>query len=323
MVKALIVGTGGIGARHAANILALRPGAVLIGVRTEPTETTTRLGMKLVPDLAAGIGERPDFAVVALPPALHGKTAGTLLAARVPVYLEKPPAVRVADLESAAHAAESKGIVTMTGCVLRHMPGFQRLRDLVREEVLGPPIHARLSVGQWLPDWRPGRDYRDTYSAQRALGGGVLLDLIHEIDLARFLFGEFETVRAVACSSGTLEIDTEDTADILLCRSGLTVNVHLDYLDRARQREGRVILSGGTVSYDVMDGRVAAYSAETGRWREIAGKDDFSTRQALTDAMAHFIDCVSQRAPCEQPISDGLRSLALVEQARSGAGLLA
>ena len=320
-MRALIVGTGGIGARHAASIAALDPDATLIGVRAAPSETTERLGMTLVPDLAAGIAERPDIAVVALPPAHHAGAARKLLGANIPLYLEKPPATRGADLEDIAASAEAAGIVTMTGCLLRRMEGFRRLRDLIRENAMGPPLHARLSVGQWLPDWRPGRDYRETYSAQRALGGGVLLDLIHELDLARFLFGEFETVRAQAGRTGELDIDTEDAADILLCRPGLTVSVHLDYLDRGHHREGRVVLAQGTIVYDAIGGRLAAYDAEAETWRDIAGAEDFSVPRALEDAMAHFLDCVARGAQTDQPIGDGLRSLALAERAKADAGL--
>lgn len=320
-MKALIVGTGGIGARHAANIKALRPDTTLFGVRTTSTEATTRLGMQLVPDLEAGIAERPDLAVVALPPTRHAETAHALLSAHVPLYLEKPPAVRTADLADAVRSAEAKGIVTMMGCVLRHMDGFRWLRDLIRDGELGPTLHCRLSVGQWLPDWRPARDYRETYSAHRALGGGVLLDLIHEFDLARFLFGEFDKVRATAYGSGALEIDTEDVADVLLCRPGLTVNVHLDYLDRAHHREGRVILANGTAIYDTIQSRLAVYDAGKSEWRELAARDAFSVPRALESAMARFLDCVARGQQGDQPISDGLRSLALAEQARAEAGL--
>ena len=315
------MGTGGIGARHAANILKIQPDAELIGVRETPTETTSQLGMKLVPDLEAGIDERPDLAVVALPPVLHGIVASSLLAERIPVYLEKPPAAKVSDLESAAHQAETDGTITMTGFVLRRMKGFQKLRALIDDGALGEALHARLSVGQWLPDWRPDRDYRDTYSAQRALGGGVLLDLIHEIDLARFLFGEFDTVRAEAHKSGALEVDTEDTADILLCRKGFTVNVHLDYLDRAYHREGRIILSRGTLLYDVTADHLAERHADSSQWQELAEPDAFTTSRALMDAMVHFLASVERNTPCDQPISDGLRSLALAEMARSAASL--
>jgi predicted dehydrogenase len=320
-VKALIVGTSGIGARHAANIRSLHPDATLIGVRATPSEAITKLEMLLVPDLSAGVSERPDFAVVALPPALHANAAGLLLDANVPLYLEKPPALHAGELEKRVHNAEARGLVTMTGCVLRRMPGFCRLRELIRSGEYGTPLHARLSVGQWLPDWRPGRDYRETYSARRELGGGVLRDLVHEFDLARFLFGGFDAVTATARNTGTLEINTEDVADVLLRRPDMTANIHLDYLDRTHHREGRVILTSGTATYDALAGRLAVYRSASPTPEEMGGEDAFSVPLALKDAMAHFIECVIRSRPSDQPISDGLVSLSLADRARADAGI--
>jgi predicted dehydrogenase len=312
-VKALIVGTGGIGARHARNLKELRPGIELIGVRSEHSETTRELGMRLVPDLAAGIAERPTAAVVALPPVWHAEKARALLAAGIAVYLEKPPAIRVAELADAANAADMRCTTTMVGCVLRRMPGFRRMRDAIRSGRIGRVISAELSVGQWLPDWRPDRDWRTSYSARRELGGGVILDLMHEIDLARFLVGELAVVEASAGNTGALGIDVEDHADIRLRRDGVTVDVHLDCLDRPGHRRGRVIGTEGEIAYDARAGRLVEHG--------VASAVDFSAAAAHRDAMANFQDSVEHRVLADQPLSDALKSLALAEQAKASAGL--
>jgi hypothetical protein len=316
-MKALIVGTGGIGARHAWNLKELRPEVELIGVRTEHSQTTRALDMRLVPDLAAGIAKRPTVAVVALPPVWHAEKARALIEAGIPIYLEKPPALRVAELADAAAAADAQGTTTVVGCILRRMPGFKGLREVVQTGRIGRVRSAELSVGQWLPDWRPARDWRAAYSARRDLGGGAVLDLIHEIDLARFLFGEFETVEARAENTGVLGIDVEDRADIWLRRDGMAVSVHLDLLDRPGHRKGSVVGSEGTIRYDAVAGRLVADGT-----LEIETKPDpFSAAAAHRDAMAHFLDCVDRRVATDQPISDALKSLALAERAKAAAGL--
>jgi predicted dehydrogenase len=331
-MKAIIVGTGGIGARHAANLRALRPSIELIGVRSAPSDKTRDLGMRLVPDLAAALREQPTLAVVARPPVFHAAVARRLVEAGIPLYLEKPPAVRVEELSDAAAAADERGLVTMVGCQLRRMPGFRKLRETIHAGELGRIVAAQLSVGQFLPDWRPGRDWRKVYSARRELGGGVILDLIHEIDLARFLLGEFDEAAATAGKSGALDeaaaepgeprvhIDVEDNANIWLRREGLTANIHLDCLDHAGHREGRIVGTRGTAVYDVR-GRLSIYDAETKRWREEAEPEGFSTSAALKAAMAHFVESVERGVPADPPLSDGLESLKLAEQAKKSAGL--
>lgn len=320
-MKALIVGTGGIGARHARNLKELRPTIELIGVRVEHSEKTRELKMRLVPDLEAGISERPTVAVVALPPVWHAEKARALIDAGIPIYLEKPPALRVAELSDAATTADVRRTTTMVGCVLRRMPGFRRLREIVRSGRIGQLTSAHLSVGQWLPDWRPERDWRKSYSACRELGGGVILDLIHEIDLARFLFGEFDGVDASAGNCNVLDIDVEDHADLRLRRDRATVTVHLDYLDRAGHRAGRVIGTEGTAVYDARVGRLAVYDASSRSWSEEGGPEAFCVAAAHRDAMAHFLDAVERRVPTDQPLSDALKSLALAERAKAAAGL--
>lgn len=321
-MKVLFVGTGGIGRRHGRNVRALRPDSRLIAVRREPSEATRELDMILAPDLDAGLAERPRAAVVALPPALHAGVACKILDAGIPLYLEKPVATHAEDLTPSAARAADRGVVTMAGCQLRYLPGLRKMHATLAEGRIGRIAHARLSVGQWLPAWRPGRDYRTTYSSNRALGGGVLLDLIHEIDLARFFFGEFDKVRARASNSGLIGVDCEDNADVLLEGAGPAVNVHLDALDRARHREGRVIGEHGTLIYDVNAGRLAAYDAAKGSWSEMATAGDFDLPMALMTAMRSFLDCVDRGCPTNQPIDEGLRSLALVERAQASANLI-
>ncbi len=321
-MKAVIIGTGGIGARHGENLRSLHPGIDLIGIRKEPSETTTRLDMKLFPNLDSALTEIPDMAVIALPPALHAEAARTVLAAGVALYLEKPLALRPADLADAAAQADARGTVTMAGCTLRRLAGVRRIKALLETGAIGAVHHARLSVGQWLPDWRPGRDYRETYSASRALGGGVLLDLIHEIDLARHMFGEFDSVEATAAASGELELDVEDSAEVTLHRGRVTVEVHLNYLDRPGHRNGRIFGERGEIIYNMLENRLEILDTSSGVRRDEAIANGFSVPAALIDAMDHFVGCAEAGMPSDQPISDGLKTLALVEHAKYSAGLL-
>jgi predicted dehydrogenase len=316
-MKILIIGTGGIGRRHAQTIAALRPDATFLAIRAEHSEATSELAMQLVPDLDAAIVEAPDAAVVALPPVLHAEMVRSLIGAEIPTYVEKPVAMRADEIESIVTDAEKRGVVTMTGCNLRFLPAFQTVRDLITEGKIGTIRHAQLSCGQWLPDWRPHRDYRETYSAQFEMGGGVLRDLIHEIDLARFWFGEFPKVTARMGNTGALDIDCEDHADLILSQPGLTVSIHLDYLDRTAHRQGRIIGENGTLVYDVINGRLCLHRVNADSEQDLAGREAFDLAKSTRAALRHFLQCVEREEPTQLPLREGLRSLALVDRARS------
>lgn len=226
--SAIVVGYGSIGARHARLLSELRV-AVACVTRNEacPFPRHATIGEAL----AAG---GADLIVVANATADHARTlaelAGTDFAGRV--LAEKP-------LTGGAGSVPAIGALRVfVAYNLRFHPLISLLRQrLAGARLLGAAFHA----GQYLPDWRPGTDYRRSYSASRCGGGGVLRDLSHELDLALWLCGPWRRVAALAGRFGSLAIETEDTATLLVETEACpTVSVSVNYLDRAPRREIRI-----------------------------------------------------------------------------------
>ena len=136
------------------------------------------------------------------------------------------------------------------------------MRKALHQGHIGRVQSVRAEVGQYLPDWRPGIDCRQTASAQQALGGGALLELSHEIDYVRWLIGEIREVTARIARLSDLEIDVEDCAEIILTfENGTIGGPHLDMIQRAPTRTCRLIGSDGTLVWDGLTSHVARYSA--------------------------------------------------------------
>lgn len=232
--RVLVMGGGSIGARHAANLQAA-------GARVEV--------MDVVPERAAGIvGAHPrpldldaldgyDGVVVATPTSLHALHASAALRSGGKVLVEKPLAANPGEAEEVARLGGDRLCVAYN---LRFHDPLQRAMRLIHDGAIGQVSAIRLWFGSWLPDWRPAIDYRTSYSAQQALGGGVLLDAIHELDLLLWAFPEaaFAPIAALTARLGPLEIDVEDTV-IAVLRSAdgtLAANISLDYLARRYRR---------------------------------------------------------------------------------------
>jgi predicted dehydrogenase len=187
--------------------------------------------------------------VVASPSIHHLEQAGAALTGDAKVLVEKPLSTTTDGLDSLLSLGANR---LMVGYNLRlHQPVAQLVSWLHAGRV-GRPVGVRVWFGHYLPSWRPGTDYRATYSAQARLGGGILLDAIHELDILIWMLGpQFEVVGAVVDRLGNLDIDVEDTVRALLTHpEGVVVDVELDYLSRRYRRGIEVLGEEGSLRLD-------------------------------------------------------------------------
>jgi len=318
MTVALVIGFGSIGKRHARNIRKLCPSCRLIVVRrhvTEHDDEIRSLGAELVGSLDEALRAGVDLAVVANPSALHAETVVRLLTEDVPCYVEKPTVTTRADVARVRqHLSKSSSPpVTFAGFNLRFLPSLQAVREILRAGRIGTVVRADLQVGRWLPAWRPGTDYRKGYSARAALGGGVVFDLVHELDAVRWLLGgEFEVRGAIAGRFSCLEIDSNDTACAVLARrrGPPAVTVGMDYVDRRGMRRYTFVGEEGTLVWDLQE-RTVWIVDETGVEQVAVPEQGFDMSETYVRAMAEFLGCVQRSEPTSQDIEEGLHSTEL------------
>ncbi|MCP9451754.1 MAG: Gfo/Idh/MocA family oxidoreductase [Nitrospira sp.] len=325
-MRALIIGFGSIGQRHATNLRAILNPVELVVLRREGRMDSAIRDLRayVVKDLETALNSRPDFAVVATPSARHIDVLLPLLESGVPCYVEKPIVSRRDDLRKLASllAGLTDVPITHAGCNLRYMPSLLKLRQLVVDGVIGNVVRASLQAGQWLPDWRPGRDYRATYSAQSSEGGGVVLDLMHEIDAARWLFGDFDRVFGIAGKLSSLDISAEDTACLVLGKrtGGPVVTIGLDYVSRCRLRRYEIIGEKGTLIWDFSLARLELITNSSVTPIKCTN-DDFDMGKTYVTAMREFVEGVEHNCPTSQDIFEGMRSVDLTLRLREAIGL--
>jgi predicted dehydrogenase len=249
MTNALVLGCGSIGSRHARNLVHL-------GVDVTVSDADVPAALRLATELKVGMAHREDAAgydliVVATPTSRHVADLAWALEHGANVFVEKPLACSAVDLDEARElGVRYAQRAVMVGCNLRFTEGFTVLASNLG--AIGRPAAFLIDYGWWLPSWRPGRDYRTSYSSQRALGGGILLDAIHEIDYVLELAGPAINVASSVTCTGVLEVDVEDMADIVIThKGGASSHIHLDYLRRRRSRSCTVIGTRGELTWDV------------------------------------------------------------------------
>jgi len=133
------------------------------------------------------------------------------------------------------------------GYVLRFHPLLQKLKSLLQNEKV---INVNVKCGQYLPTWRPNSDYTKSYSSKKDEGGGVLLDLSHEIDYVQWLFGKVEDIKSYQVKISDLEIDSDDLTVILgKIQKNIIVNISIDYISKITHR--RLIVDTLNNSYEL------------------------------------------------------------------------
>ncbi len=316
----LIAGFGSIGRRHLQNLQTLGYKNLVLyrsGKSTLPTDEIADIPAEY--DLDKALARKPLATIVANPTALHMRVA--LAAAKMGshLFLEKPVSHTMGGVEELRRLVREKNLIVLVGFQFRFHPLLRKIKRLLEEKVIGPVVSIQAHWGEYLPDWHPGEDYRQGYSAKAKLGGGVILTLCHPFDYLRWLIGEVTGVSAMEGRSGGLKIDVEDSADVLLqFKSGTIGNVHLDYLERPAEYSLRIIGQSGKIHWDNTDGLLKWYS-KTGEWEEMSVPDGFERNKLFLLEMRHFIGCIAGN---EQPLCslyDGIETLRIALAAKQSA----
>lgn len=317
--KVLVVGSGSIAQRHLANFRRLLPDAAVgcVSASGRPLTDGETIATTQLQSMATAVAWAPDLAVVASPAPLHLAHASQLLAVGVPVLIEKPLSDSLERVRDAAPLLVGHRDRIEVAYNLRFLSSARRMKTLIDEASVGRILGLRIEVGQYLPDWRPQADYRHQVSANWSLGGGVLLELSHELDYLTWMFGRFDKVFCVATNSGQLEIDVEDRADILLSRKDFAAQVHLDFLQRSASRSCKVIGSTGTLHWDLIANSITLVSPAG---EQILFTDPSVDRNDMyVEQLRGFIEVAAGRAAPRITLDDGLAVLDMVEAMRESA----
>lgn len=292
-MRVAVLGLGSIGARHAQNLRKL--GHDVVGF--DPRAVGSNVDFTQAASMQAALSVA-DAAVVATPTSLHGEHVLGALQRGLPVLVEKPMAVDLLEADRIAARAHERGLICAVAMNLRFHPAIRTLRSLVLDGTLGAIRYAHVSAGSDLRTWRPGTDYRASYSAQAALGGGVVRDSIHELDYLTWMLGPALTVTAEVARVSELEIDVEDLATALLrLASGALASVDLTYVDTVYRRGCLLVGALATAHWDWTRGTVEIAQADRDEPEVLNVAADVS--ETYVAEMHDFLEAVQTgRAPC-------------------------
>ena len=316
-MKLAIVGLGSIGRRHLGNFHSIGVETLLTYdiVQAQREAAAAQFPFVTVtPTLEAAL-DGADGVVICTPPDCH-VTIGRLAAERgAHLMVEKPLAMSLAGVEELLRACDAKGLRVLTAYNWRYWPAMLLVEQLLKEGRIGPVRAARTEYAYHLSIRYPGKDYRQFYMADAGQGGGCLLDESHAIDYMRWLLGEIIEVSAVVDRVSSLEIATDDIADLTVrFASGTVGNIHMNLFAWNIHSHFELLGEEGVIQWRRFENEVRVFDPKTNRW-EIYPFTCQLNDMYLEEAR-HFVECVRGKAIPKCDGWDGLKTMRVIEAAR-------
>lgn len=308
-LKIAFVGIGSIAQRHIRNVLCY------LQQREIPYQIDairSGHGMPLPDDIKAHINSTyidsdqiPDdynIMFITNPTALHYETIKRFSRSARALFIEKPIFDRTTiDIQSLLLQSDRYYYVA---CPLRYTNVIQHIRENIDP---GSIFAVRAICSSYLPDWRPGIDYRNTYSAKKSLGGGVSIDLIHEMDYLIYLFGFPERMMCMQSKVSGLEIDSNDFAAYIGKANETMIELHLDYFGKYAQRQFEMYTEDDVIVADLLKSEVRYL--KTGITISLKEeRNDFQFRE-----IEHFFSIIEGRNENDNEIHKALKTLSIAQ----------
>lgn len=299
----LIIGLGSAARKHITAIREIDPETVIYALRSSRSgeDISEIRNIYSLNELTAPL----DFIIISNPTSMHGQAIMKCLDLTCPLFIEKPVFDGAPDADMILELINQKQVISYIACNMRFHPAIQYCKEhlLVKNFRIN---EVNIYCGSYLPDWRPGKDFRTVYSANAAMGGGVHLDLIHELDYCTWLFGMPAELKTVKRNVSSLGIDAVDSAYFQLLYPSFTANIGLNYYRRDAKRQIEIVGQEDTFHIDLLANTVTSLVS-----KKCLYEAPFSINQTYVQQMRYFINHIKEHKQPMNSISEGVNVLKL------------
>lgn len=295
-MRVLFVGLGSIARRHIKNLLHICPDVSISVLRRKYVEDKNEtLPINVITDIDEYA--HYDALFITNPTSLHYQTLMKYQKFSDAIFVEKPVFVLG---EEDISLFSNTGKIYYIAAPLRYCNVIQWLKENMD---FSSVFSMRVISSSYLPDWRPGVDYRTVYSAHKEMGGGVSIDLIHEWDYICYLIGFPQSVKNLIRRKSNLEIDSDDIAVYIAEYKDKIVEVHLDYFGKNTQRKIELYTSEDTIVADLIEQKISwLCSGKVINFSE--DRDSYQIKE-----LQHFLDIISGKTESDNTIEEACKVL--------------
>jgi predicted dehydrogenase len=302
----LIIGLGSIARKHIDAIRTVEIDAKIYALRSNQNAITED---KIENIFGLEYFDIPiDFAIISNPTNLHYKYIKILAEKQIPLFIEKPALHSLENSDKLIQLVESKNVMTYVACNLRFHPCLLFLKNYFKTEQTRIN-EVNVYCGSYLPDWRPGKDFRKIYSANADMGGGVHLDLFHELDYTTWILGFPNKCNSIKRNVSSLDINAVDYANYSLEYNGFSANIILNYYRNKAKRTFEVVLENQILLVDLINNIIVDEDDNL-----LFNGANFTINQTYIDQISYFINCLALNQHPMNSLKESIEVLKIVLQ---------
>ena len=303
-MKILIVGLGSIARKHIVALNALKIDAKIYALRSD-SNAEIEEGIENIYSLD-NLHVLFDFAIISNPTYLHSEYIKKLANKNIPLFIEKPALHSIENADELANLIENRQIITYVACNLRFHPCLVFLKDKLDHQ-RSKINEVNVYCGSYLPDWRPGKNFRKIYSSNAEMGGGVHLDLFHELDYTVWLFGIPHKSNSILRNVSSLEIDAVDYANYIFQYDVFTTNIVLNYYRRKAKRTIELVFENETLNVDLIKNCITNDNGTV-----VFEAPNFEVKETYIYQLKYFMDCLQLNQKPMNSLKESIEILKIV-----------
>ena len=300
----LIVGLGSIGTTHINALKFLKIKANIYALRSSKY-VREESNIKNIFDIES-VDFKFDFVIVSNPTHLHYTYIKKFAKLGIPLFIEKPLVHSLQYIDELLKIINEKSLINYVACNLRFHPCIKFLKKELPLKKL-QINEVNVYCGSYLPDWRPGKNFREFYSVNPEMGGGVHLDLFHELDYVFWLFGYPKKSQSVLRNVSSLEIEAIDYANYILEYDGFTTSIILNYYRRNSKREIEIVFDNTIWKIDLIENTI-----KDDKGSMLFKAENFQIINTYNFQMNYFIKCLLQNKLPMNDINESSEVLKIV-----------
>ena len=302
----LILGLGSIGKKHVHALKNLNLALKIYALRSQPNAPIFEDVINIF-DIDT-IDVKFKFVIISNPTYLHFEKKKKIALKGIPLFIEKPAIHSLYNVDVLTKIIEDKKLVTYVACNLRFHPCISFLKEKLQKDQLNIN-EINVYCGSYLPEWRSDKDYKSIYSANADMGGGVHLDLFHEIDYTTWLFGFPKKSFSVLRSVSTIDINACDYANYILEYEKFTASIVLNYYRRKVKRQIELVLDTETLVVDLINNTIKSDSGNT-----LFSDENYELKYTYQSQLKYFIDSLNNDILPMNSFSESIKNLKICIQ---------